>query len=98
MYGKIKRDLQHLASHDLWCVLTHWRLLLWKQTFRKLPLPGKVGLVFPVVVTGLLPVLPSPADGLPPIFLPIFWVGAYCISFTICLFFPLRKQAVHWVG
>ncbi len=92
-----KQDLERLDRIDLWIVVNTWRLLLWRQDFTRLPLAGRLGLINFILLVIALFILPS-TDRLPTLFLPLLWMGSYCLSLSISVLLPLRRRSIHWVG
>lgn len=100
MLEREKHDLQKLDYLERWLMVNLWRRLLWQQKFRQIPLPGKLGIINSLVVCYFLWVIPRP-DQMPPIFIPLLWMGAYSLSLSLCMFIPSaprRLKTEHWVG
>ena len=97
MWEKEKHDLQRLDEFDRWRVVNHWRRILWMRYLKRLPLPGKLGLVNTGVFMFSLFVIP-PVRSLPPIFMPLLWTASYTFSLSICMLLPLKTQRPRQAG
>ncbi len=92
-----RRDLLSLDEFDRWLVVKSWRLLLWKQTIRRVPSPVRQGLIV-FVVTSLMELFSPVTRKSPIIDIFIMWASSFTISTAICLALPLKQRNAHWIS